>query len=322
MGSVRTILASLFTALGGFFLLALTAGVGFALYLATAPDSASTPAAAEAVSFPPLMKAQAVTIPASNVIRVASASPARSLDTSLPAPDRGARIRQLQKALARAECYNGPISGVWSDASKDAARGFVDSVNAELPVDSPDETLVALIESNGTAKCALGRLLQTGTLGSSLQAYARLADAELPGSKPTPQNFAPQPAMLDRAWAPAGMLVPAKEAAPVVRAPAPDTLRFPVAERTASNNITATDAGSAAPSSSSIHFEGGEPLPAVQPVDPSPAVPQSSIAPHDVPQAKHKKTKTAKRRPAKDDDVTTTIGKNFDSWQRSISSMF
>lgn len=67
MGSVRTILASLFTALGGFFLLAMTAGVGFALYLATVPDSISAPSEADAIATTEPVKAEM-----SGVLRLAS----------------------------------------------------------------------------------------------------------------------------------------------------------------------------------------------------------------------------------------------------------
>ena len=205
---VRTILASLSTTVGA-LLVVVTAGLGFAFYVATTPDSASAPAEVDAVAVPPLVRAAPVASSPPNVVRIASMALTKPLAAPALASDRGSRVRELQKALARAECYNGPISGIWSDASKDAMRGFVDTVNAELPVDSPDEALVALVESNDTAKCARGRAISTGTLGPSVQqAPLHQANAEIiSAATTTPPALANAPTMLDRAWAPAGMLI-------------------------------------------------------------------------------------------------------------------
>ncbi|MFT3733109.1 MAG: hypothetical protein QM780_17105 [Hyphomicrobium sp.] len=217
MGSVRTILASLFTALGGFFLLAMTAGVGFALYVTAAPDSVTSTAEAQTVPSTPLFKPQASISSNSKLIRLASASSEIPFDISSKSSER-ARVRQLQKALARAECYDGPINGVWSAASKEAMRSFVHSTNAELPVDGPDEALVALIESNDAVMCERGRTIETGSLGSSLQIAAEQAHVEFMASKSAPSpaadssnsSQAEDSALLRRAWAPAEMLTPSK----------------------------------------------------------------------------------------------------------------
>lgn len=317
MGSVRTILASLFTALGGFFLLALTTAVGFALYLATAPDSISAPADADAVAEHPLVRAQPP-LPA-NGLRVASTSMPSPLAAPAPVIDRVARVRELQKKLARAACYGGPIDGVWSDASKDAMRSFVKRVNAALPVEAPDEALIALIGSNDRATCAVRPGIETGMLHLGMQAAAAEANAALPSSQAeriSPEDNAPT--LLSHPWAPAGMLTPTA-ATPTNPAPA-DPFRSAHAEVTASNDVAPND-GTASPSPSVAHFEGGSPLPTAQSADPqaeiaapSPEPPKTSV--------KTKKTKTAKRRPAKYDDVETTISKGFNTLQQSLSSMF
>ncbi len=314
MSSVRTILAGLFTALGGFFLLALTAGAGFAIYLATAPDSALPPADADAVSARPLMRAEATAAPRQRVAWVASTALTRPLNAPAPVSNRRARIRQLQKALARAECYNGPISGIWSDASKDAMRGFVQTANAELPVDRPDEALIALVESNEAAKCITGRAISTGALGSSPPPSAPPSD-----TSPRTSN---QSTMLGRPWAPAEMLLPPKDATADEHPIRPATTPAPIAEMTASNDPAPVEPEPVSKSAATIHFEGDKPLAAAQPIDPSPvASDPAPEAPVAAP-AKPKKTRTAKRRRAKYDDVQTTISKGFESLQRSIASMF
>jgi hypothetical protein len=118
------------------------------------------------------------------------------------------------------------------------------------------------------------------------------------------------------------MLVPSKDAAIVPPAKPADTLRSPAVERTASNNLTATDASPASRPPPTIHFEGGMPLPTAQPIDPSAIASETNREPRAETPAKPKKSKSAKRRPAKDDDVETTISDGFDSLQRSLASMF
>ncbi|HML28285.1 MAG TPA: hypothetical protein PKE16_05500 [Hyphomicrobium sp.] len=304
MGSVRTILASLFTALGGFFLLALTAAVGFALYLATAPDSISARADADAVAKHPLVRAQPPL--SSNALRVASTSMPGPLDAPAPVIDRGARVRELQKKLARAECYGGPIDGVWNDTTKDAMRTFVKRVNAELPVEAPDESLMALIGSNDTATCAAGR---------AAEANAALQSSKAERIAPTDDA----PTLLGRPWAPAGMLTTTTTAA---ASPAPAVaLGSSRTEVTASNDVAPTEDGAASPAPSVAHFEGGNPLPMAQPADPHPETATPSPEPPKA-SVKTKKNKTAKRRPAKYEDVETTISKGFSTLQQSFSSMF
>jgi hypothetical protein len=312
VGSVRTILASLFTALGGLFLLAMTAGVGFALYLATAPDGVSAPAEADAVADRPLLRPQS-TPSQSGAIRVASASFAMALDASTPADDRRDRVRSLQNALVRAHCYDGPISGVWNDASKDAMRGFLRTANAELPVDSPDEALIAIVGSNEAATCAAGRTIETGSLKSSPMAAPSESDRAVGGGEPS---------LLGHAWAPAGMLTAAQNSKPADPTISPTTPARPsqVAEVTTVTDVPPVQDQPQPPST--IHFEGGSPLPAVQPPDPEHVLPHEEQEPQTVEQPKTKKTKTAKRRPGKQEDVETTISKGFDSLQRSIASIF
>jgi hypothetical protein len=333
VSSVRTILAGLFTALGGFFLLALTAGAGFAIYLATAPDIAIPPADADAVSSRPFMRAETTSPLRQKVAWTGSTALAAPLNAPAPVHDVRSRVRQLQKALARAECYSGPVNGIWSDASKDAMRGFVQTVNAALPVDNPDDALIALIESNETAKCAFGRTISTGTLalGNPLQAAAHSQDtpARVTAANPPARD---EPAMLERPWVPAGMLAPSYTPATEERVAIASTTAVATISAPAPQAVTTTDPAPSEPqlsssSASSAHFEDNKPLPAAQPSDPAPGSSSQTASsptasdPSAADAAKLKKAKSAKRR-RKDDDVETTISKSFDSLQRSIASMF
>ncbi len=244
-----------------------------------------------------------------------------------PSSDRTARVRQLQKALARAQCYNGPISGIWSDASKDAMRGFAATVNAQLPVDAPDDTLVALVESNETATCARGRAIATGTLGASVQpASLQQAREEIRTlAAPAPSAVAPRPlveerTMLDHPWARAEMLtMPKEEVAAVTPPPSERPAPTPVVAA-AANERTRADVR-AASAVSTIYFEDNKAVPPDPRADPSSAAAVADPGAPPVTPPKPKK-KTAKRKPNAYDDVQTSISKGFDNFQRSLSSMF
>jgi hypothetical protein len=258
VSSVRTILASLFTVLGGFCLLALTAGAGFAIYIWTIPDSISAPAEANAVARPPLVRAES----------------ASSVQTSVP--------RFAPVVLAATS--SAPAPSAPSSKPPEVRRNAPEQDHQTQPAPSHIESV-----DNSSA-------------------------------------------MLTRAWAPAAMLTAPKEAA--------ETPARIVSDASAAgfnrpnsvlaiNDQTVTEPQSqmapVAPASPAF-FEGGTPLPATQ----AQTTQTASVADPDKPSldepsaqpSKAKKAKTARRRPAKDESVETTISKGFDSLQRSISSMF
>ncbi len=332
--SVRSpVIASLSTSSGGALLVIVTVSLGFGMYVAVTSDGISTPAAADAVAVPPLVRAEPAASSPSTATQVVSMALPKPLSAQPISSDRGSRVRELQKALARAECYNGPISGIWSDASKDAMRGFVQTVNAALPVDSPDEALVALVESNDIVKCTRGRMISTGALGAFVQpaALQQTRSESLPATPRDTRNVSAAqqasdtPTMLDRAWAPAGMLIPPKEMPtnPTVTASAHSDTRPSVVEQTADSELMPTQPDpAAAQSSSAIHFEDNKVVPAVQTADPSTFVSSSEAEPATSQAEKPKKAKTAKHKPAKQDDMETSINKGIDTLQRSFSSLF
>jgi hypothetical protein len=85
-----------------------------------------------------------------------------------------ALIRETQKELHRVGCYAGEMSGVWTVSSRHAAQKFIDRVNARLPIDPPDQALLALLRSETGPVCgecpagqgldAAGRCLPTALL--------------------------------------------------------------------------------------------------------------------------------------------------------------
>jgi hypothetical protein len=125
-----------------------TAGVGIAGHFSmTARDDLSTVQAVAAMGSPLVRLEPLSARPTfgANVL-AADGRPARPSDLVSLA-------QALQAGLARAECYDGPINGIWTTKSKDAMRKFTTAVNAQLPVDVPDQSLLALVESNQAAKC-------------------------------------------------------------------------------------------------------------------------------------------------------------------------
>jgi hypothetical protein len=60
--------------------------------------------------------------------------------------DRGALTRELQKELRRVGCYEGEISGAWSQSTRSTMKTFVERMNARLPIEEPDAVLYALVK--------------------------------------------------------------------------------------------------------------------------------------------------------------------------------
>ena len=70
------------------------------------------------------------------------------------APNAGiSLVREAQKELQRVGCYEGELSGVWTPQSKSAARKFIDRMNARLPIEAPDDVLLALLRSQTGLVC-------------------------------------------------------------------------------------------------------------------------------------------------------------------------
>jgi hypothetical protein len=67
--------------------------------------------------------------------------------------DRFALARELQRELKRVGCYEGEVNGAWTPATRRAMKAFTDRVNATLPIEDPDQILLALVRSHQDAAC-------------------------------------------------------------------------------------------------------------------------------------------------------------------------
>ena len=86
----------------------------------------------------------------------ASAAPPVLISTRMlmpAAPVSVATVHALQRELKRLGCYSGQVDGEWGPTSRYAAATFVKAVNAKLPVDRPDEALLALARYHQGAAC-------------------------------------------------------------------------------------------------------------------------------------------------------------------------
>jgi hypothetical protein len=69
------------------------------------------------------------------------------------AMERRELIMALQKELARVGCYGSSPSGTWTSGSKRAMAHFIESVNASLPADEPDYSLLSLVQHQKDPAC-------------------------------------------------------------------------------------------------------------------------------------------------------------------------
>jgi hypothetical protein len=69
--------------------------------------------------------------------------------------DRISLTRELQRELKRVGCYQGEISGAWSQPTRNAMRAFTERINASLPVEEPDAVLLALVQGHQDRACGM-----------------------------------------------------------------------------------------------------------------------------------------------------------------------
>ena len=91
--------------------------------------------------------------PKTTQIRTADSGVKLDAETRQHAPVQLDLARAIQGHLARVGCYVGPVNGVWSEASQRAMKDFNARVNATLPVDQPDQVLLALVENYKDKAC-------------------------------------------------------------------------------------------------------------------------------------------------------------------------
>jgi peptidoglycan hydrolase-like protein with peptidoglycan-binding domain len=67
--------------------------------------------------------------------------------------DRTGLVRELQRQLKRTGCYAGEVHGSWTPSVRQAMRTLVQRANAVLPVEEPDQILLAMAESQPDLAC-------------------------------------------------------------------------------------------------------------------------------------------------------------------------
>jgi hypothetical protein len=117
--------------------------LGFATYLGQRMETAASAQA-------PVV----VTVPARASQPTAQPGPQQPSTSAALPKDPTALARQLQSELKRAGCYDGEISGVWTPRTREAMKAFTTRVNATLPVDKPDQILLALVQGHQGVACA------------------------------------------------------------------------------------------------------------------------------------------------------------------------
>jgi hypothetical protein len=306
VGLVRSVLPDAYSAKArGLMLCAMTIGAGYVYYLAFDADDAIPPAAADAIFHPPVVKAQPINAPMHAIPGEAQQQAA----STLPA-DRPAVTRDLQAALAKAQCYDGPINGEWTEASRQSARAFIAVIHSETSVRDPRPALLSLVAAHDSTTCPLKLPLFTGALA-------------VQESEPS----ADEHSMLDQPWAAPEMLVPpAPETRSAVSSPAPITVSDaeplehdapPRASLTSAQEHVSEAAPATAvspvPGEPALHFEGGNVVSDSKP-DTMPRAPAAR-------KVAHNKPKSTKRRVSRRHD-DLSFGVSFDSIQDSILSLF
>jgi hypothetical protein len=136
-------------------------------------------------------------IPPPGPLSVAEAPPRVPVDHSKAAAatplDKDGLTREIQRQLRRAGCYGGAITGVWSPAVRQAMKAFTDRVNAALPVEQPDQILLALVQNHeatcgeacprGQAAGGDGRCLPNALLARAKKPNASARAKEAPPAK-------------------------------------------------------------------------------------------------------------------------------------------
>lgn len=176
------------------------------------------------------------------VTRPPAATAPKTID--LPPGDRAALARALQRELQRVGCYGGEITGVWTTSSRMAMKAFTDRVNATLPIDTPDQVLLSLVQGHQDRACATACPAgQSATESGACMPNAVLAKAaKAPGPAGTTLDAPADKAnaALPAAGAALALAAPAAVPRPDVKATAADGAR-PTAIKPAPQEAPAAD---------------------------------------------------------------------------------
>ena len=157
----------------GFVLIVAGLGVGV-FAIPPSVDNGRQPEAARSLISSPvgsevMLKHEVVLVPRSPVdeaSRISSPFVAVTLEPLIGKPripqerppipkEPGALTRALQKELRRVGCYEGDISGTWSQSTRHAMKTFIERMNARLPIEEPGAVLYSLVKSQDQRVCGV-----------------------------------------------------------------------------------------------------------------------------------------------------------------------
>jgi peptidoglycan hydrolase-like protein with peptidoglycan-binding domain len=108
--------------------------------------------------------------------------------------DRVALTRELQRELRRVGCYDGSVTGAWSPSTRRAMKQFIERTNSVLPVDQPDQVLLAMLLSHDESACGANAVIagtaKPGTFRPASGATQDAATAASTGTEPIPGRMA------------------------------------------------------------------------------------------------------------------------------------
>jgi hypothetical protein len=201
---------------------------------APAPPPQLTPPPAEKAAAPRASVAAKFFPPPT--VRIAEAPPRVPVGQNEPAsaPVLGGEglTREIQRELKRAGCYGGAITGAWSPAVRRAMKAFTDRVNAALPVEQPDQILLALMQSHRQATCSA-----SCPRGQSLAEDGRcLPDALVARKQPAAPAKVPDESAVAAAPEPAASPLPGRMSLAGPRAEPPPPVKGPAEAKAPSTN--------------------------------------------------------------------------------------
>lgn len=258
---------------------------------------------------------------------LALAVPGSSWALATPAARPASRTelaQALQTELKRTGCYDGTITGTWNAATRQAMTTFANNVNARLPVQEPDQILLALVQGHRKQVCATLCPDTDGAATGTCPQHAAAGDAATAKVQPVPMAATAGP----RIEAPAKPAPDtAKTRGPIQATDGPAQVA-PAPVESAAASLAAAISGVALARSTT-----GEPPPA-QPAPPdlqpqgSPSVAGGNPKSRSVRHAAigPKGTGTRVKRPVKKIKNTKSIAKSLDksfkSIQRSLAAIF
>lgn len=199
--------------------------------------------------------------------------------------DERSLTRAVQAELKRAQCYSGPVNGIWTASTRAAMGEFAGRVNARLPVDRADPVLLALLETHNKISCT-----EDCTTGGEPGCVPR-------GARPA------QRAEI----AAAGEEPPAEERMP---SPGAADLGFSTDQRRAPNPIASVQSASAEPEEANASEDAAL----------AAAAATATVAP--APRLVTPERRRAARKVRKQPSLSRQVSKGFRQIQRTLNKLF